>query len=81
LLVRELASLQLRIDEVAIDGELEAAAGGGDQLQRLDLLLVRGQELGRQTDGLRLVVSHRAVLEFHVHACLPFILPGLLLVC
>jgi hypothetical protein len=31
------------------------------------LLLVGGQKLARQTDGLGLVVSHRAVLELNVH--------------
>jgi hypothetical protein len=30
-------------------------------------LLVRGQELARQTDGLRLVISHRTVLQLYVH--------------
>jgi hypothetical protein len=30
-------------------------------------LLIRGQELARQTDGLRLVISHRTVFEFYFH--------------
>jgi hypothetical protein len=30
-------------------------------------LLMRGQELARQTDGLRLVISHGTVLEFDLH--------------
>ena len=33
-------------------------------------MLVRVEELGRQTEGLGLVVSHRAVFEFHVHGVL-----------
>ena len=69
LFVGELARLELGVDQIAVDGQLEAAAPFGDQRQLFDLLLVRGQQLARQTDGLRLVVSHRAVLEFHVHGC------------
>src|SRR5207249_972436 len=32
-----------------------------------NLLLVGAQELARQTDGLRLVISHRAVFQFDIH--------------
>jgi hypothetical protein len=31
------------------------------------LLFERAEQLARQTDGLRLVVSHRAEFEFQVH--------------
>ena len=71
LLIGELAGLELRVDQFVIDRQLEAAAAGGDQLQLLDLLLVRFQQLGRQTDGLRFVVSDGTVLKFEVHASSP----------
>ena len=61
LLVGELAGLQLRVDQLAVGAQLEAASARGDQLQVLDLLFVGGEQFGRQTDGLRLVVSLRAV--------------------
>ena len=53
--------------------QLEGAAPGGDQFQILDLLLVGAEELLRQTDGLGFVVSHRTVLEFHMHSSSPFV--------
>src|SRR5262249_35853887 len=71
LLVGELACLQLGVDQVPVHLDLETAAAGGDQLQVLDLLLVGAEQLGRQTDGLRLVVSHRAVLELHAPRSCP----------
>src|SRR4051812_12363639 len=52
LLVGKLAGLELGVDQFPVHGDLEGAAAGGDQLQVLDALLVLGQELGRQTDGL-----------------------------
>ncbi len=76
LLIGEFARLELGVDEFATHGQLETAAAGGNQLQVLDLLLVRAQQLGRQTDGLRLVVSHRAVFQFHMHHRTPrFVCP------
>jgi hypothetical protein len=66
-LFRKLAGFELGIDELAVDGNLEASASGGDQLEVLDLLLVGREKLARQTDGLRFVISHRTVFEFHVH--------------
>ena len=70
LFLGELPGLELGIDQVAVDAQLEAAALGRDELERLDLLFVRGQQLARQTDGLRLVVSHRTVHEFNIHRIL-----------
>lgn len=64
----ELAGAELRVDQFAVEADLEAPAAGRDQLQVVDLLLERGQELGRQTDGLRLVASDRAVRQLDVHA-------------
>ena len=67
LFVGERARLELRIEQIAVGGQLETAAPGGDELQVPDLLLERHKQLGRQTDGLRLVASHRAVLQLQVH--------------
>jgi hypothetical protein len=67
LLVRELFGFQLGVDQVTVDGHFEAASAGREQLEVLDLLLVRVQQLARQTDGLRLVVSHRAVAQLQMH--------------
>ncbi len=56
---------------VFIDADFENAAACGNKLQRADALL-EFQELDRQTDGLRLIVSSRAVFDrefrFHRHA-------------
>jgi hypothetical protein len=71
LLVGELAGLEFGVDQLAVGGQLEAAAARGDQLQLADALLVRRKQLARQTDGLRLVTSHRAVLQFEIHHGLP----------
>jgi hypothetical protein len=63
----EFARLELGVDHLAIQRYFEAATAARDELEVLDPLFVGGQELGRQTDGLRFVVSHRAVFQFHVH--------------
>jgi hypothetical protein len=55
--IGELPRLQLRIDQITIEGNLEAPPAGGDELELLDLLLVSREQIGRQTDGFRLVVS------------------------
>jgi hypothetical protein len=67
LFIRKLASVQLGVNQLPVHGQLEATSARGNQVEPLDLLLVRRQQLVRQTDGLRLVVSHRAVTQFHVH--------------
>ena len=66
-LVGELAGLELRVHQLPVEGELEAPAAGRDQLQLVDLLLELGQQLGRQTDGFRLIVSDRTILQLHLH--------------
>ena|SRR6266446_1513762 len=76
LLVRKLSGFQLRVNQVTVDAELEASAALGNQFELLDLLFVSAQQLARQTDGLRLVVSHGAVLEFHLHCFSPFATPA-----
>ena len=67
LLVWEFAGLELRINQIPIDGQLEAAAFAGDQVQVLDALLEGRENFARQTDGLRFVVSHRAIFEADLH--------------
>jgi hypothetical protein len=70
-LVGELPGFELRVEQVAVHLQLEAAALRRDERQFLDLLLVLRQQLGRQTDGLRLVVSHRAVSECNLNRIPP----------
>src|SRR4051794_12655864 len=72
LIFGKLARFQLRVDQLVIDGDLEAASAGRNELETLNLLLVRTQQLARQTDGLRLVVSHRAILQLQVHDLPPY---------
>jgi hypothetical protein len=67
LLVGELAGLELGVDQLTVDGQLETPAARWDQLQLADLLLETVEQLARQTDGLRLVVSHRTVAQLDVH--------------
>ena len=67
LLIRESTGLELGVDQIAVDTELKATTTRRNQPHLTDLLFVRRQELARQTDGLRLVISHRTVFEFHLH--------------
>ena len=66
-LIRELASFELGIDQLVVIFHLEAASPARGEDEVLDVLLERREQLGRQTDGLGLVVSHRAVgdVDFH----------------
>jgi hypothetical protein len=63
----ELSRLEFRVDQLAVGGQLEASPASRDELQIADLLLVRREQLARQTDGLRLVVSHRTILQLEMH--------------
>src|SRR5262249_27341330 len=72
LFVGELARLELRVEQLAVGRQLEAAAPAGDKLQITNLLFERRQQLGRQTDGLRLVASHRAISQLQIHLGSPF---------
>ena len=67
----EFPSLQLRVNEIPVNGHLEATFAGRNQFQVADLLLVSRQQLARQTDGLRLIVSNRTILDLQVHNNLP----------
>ena len=69
LFIGELTGLQLRVNQFPIHGQLEAPAAARDELKVADLLFEFSEQLLRQTDGLRFVVSHRAVFEFQAHGC------------
>jgi hypothetical protein len=64
----KLAALQFGIDGFAVDRDLETTAARRNQLQRADALL-QFKEFFRQTDGMRFVVSDRAVFngDFQTH--------------
>ena len=63
--LREAAGLLLGEDQLVAGGDLENSARAADQL-RLDA--ERPLEVRRQTGGARVVVSHPAVFDAHVHA-------------
>src|SRR5262249_53080474 len=67
ILIRKCPGLSLRVERLAAHGQLEAAPLRGNHHEATDLALEVRQELGRQTDGLRLVVSKRAVFEDYFH--------------
>jgi hypothetical protein len=67
LFLGKLLGLELGVNQIPIEGDFKAPATRGNQLEAADLLLVRRKQLARQTDGLRLVVSHRAIHEFQIH--------------
>jgi hypothetical protein len=65
--IGELACGKFRVQQLAVDRYFETSSLARDQFQIVDLLFVSVEQLARQTDGLGLVVSHRAVLELKVH--------------
>ncbi len=67
LLVRELAGFELGINLVTVEADLKASPIRWDELQLTNLLLVNSQELARQTDGLRFVISSSTVSQFQFH--------------
>src|SRR6266446_2328640 len=71
LFLRELSGLELGVDKVPVDRYLEATPARRNQLQIVYLLFVGRQQLARQTDGLRFVVSNRTILELQMHTQLP----------
>jgi len=62
--VREAAGGALGKNQVAVHGNLEHAASGGDQLA---LHVESFLQLGRQTGGAGLVVSFPAVFDLDLH--------------
>jgi hypothetical protein len=65
--LRVTARSLLRVDEIAIDLNLEESTAGWYELQRLDLLSESVYEFGRQTDGPVCVVSDHAELKPDLH--------------
>ena len=61
------------MEQFAIGANLESAAARGNQRKRLDAL-AELKNFGRQTDGLRRVVSNNAVFDrdFGLHRQTPF---------
>jgi|GraSoi2013_115cm_1033766.scaffolds.fasta_scaffold75825_2 hypothetical protein len=53
------------MEEFAIGANLESAAARGNERKRLDAL-AEFENFGRQTDGLRRVVSNDAVFDRHL---------------
>jgi hypothetical protein len=73
-LVGELAGGELAVNQVAIAGDLEAAAFAGDELQAGEAEFEPLEQASRQTDGLRLVASGRAIAEMNAHHGPPYFL-------
>jgi hypothetical protein len=62
-----LPRLKFRMHGLAIDRDFKCAATGRNQFQRPDVLL-EFEEFVRQTDGMRLVISSRAILDGDIQA-------------
>ena len=56
------AGIEFGVEELAIGADFECAAARGNQGERFDAL-TEFEDLGRQTDGLRRVVSDDAVFD------------------
>ena len=67
LFVGERAGLELRIHQLVVDRQFKTPAAGRLQFQALKALFVLAKNLRRQTDGLRLIVSRRAVTKLNFH--------------
>ena len=74
LLIGELAGGELAVDQLFIDRHLEAAALAGDELQAGEAEFEALEQAGRQTDGLRLISSGRAIAEMNAHYGPPYFL-------
>jgi hypothetical protein len=60
--VRPVAGVEFGMEKFAIGANLESAAARRDERERLDAL-AELKNFGRQTDGLRSVVSNHAVFD------------------
>jgi len=60
--VRPVAGVEFGMEQFTIGANLESAAARRDELERLDAL-AELKNFGRQTDGLRRVVSNDAVFD------------------
>ena len=63
--VRPLAGVEFGMEKFAIGANLESAAARRNEGKRLDAL-AKFKNLGRQTDGLRCVVSNHAIFDRHL---------------
>ena len=69
-LIRKIAHGFLGMDELAIDFDFKDSSTCGNQRQILYSQAESIEQLGRQTDGLRRIVSHHAEGDLHVHCVL-----------
>ena len=71
--IRPVAGIEFGMEQFAIGANLESAAARGNQHERFDAL-AELENFGRQTDGLRRVVSNNAVFDrnFGLHRQTPF---------
>src|SRR5437868_10890385 len=71
--IRPVAGIEFGMEQFAIGANLESAAARGNQRERLDAL-AELKNFGRQTDGLRRVVSNDAVFDRYLgfHRQSPF---------
>ena len=71
--IRPVAGFEFGMEQFAISTNLESAAARRDQGERFDTL-AELENFGRQTDGLRRVVSNNAVFDrnFGLHRQTPF---------
>ena len=63
--IRPVAGIEFGMEKFVIGANLESAAARGNQRERLDAL-AELKNFGRQTDGLRRVVSNYAVFDRHL---------------
>ena len=71
--IRPVAGVEFGMEQFAIGANLESAAARGNQRKRLNAL-AELENFGRQTDGLRRVVSNDAVFDRYLglHRLAPF---------
>ena len=71
--VRPIAGVEFGMEKFAIGANLESAAARGNQRERLNAL-AELKNFGRQTDGLRRIVSNDAVFDRYLgfHRQSPF---------
>jgi hypothetical protein len=71
--VRPIAGVEFGMEKLVIGANLKSAAARGNQRERLDAL-AELKNFGRQTDGLRRVVSNYAVFDRYLgfHQRAPF---------
>jgi hypothetical protein len=59
------------MNDFAVHFDFKNSSATRNQLEVLDILAKGVEQLGRQTDGLRRVISHHAEGDLHVHGLLP----------